>query len=323
MRGGLSVTDYLKVISVQELTPRRPGTPGAGHHHAGARRRPGSPRPIRGGPRSDDGRCSHAPRSAVRGAIRRASSHAAAQRRHQTAPAVGHGALLAAHRRPRRQTPPRFQREHRRLLAARHRRPARRPRPPPTRRLPRIRRSQASHRRLLPRRARAVRLHQRHRRSHPGLHQHLRRRRPGSAAAQARLRHVPLLRRSGRRQHSAKSTTRSPAWSSRSQAVARRHHARNPRRHPRQSQQSHRHRRLAARHRAHPAPRPQGRGAGRRSLLRILRRHRPHRNRARPQPLRLPHVLQGLRHGGHAPGLPVLAPGQHRSTCTRRSRPTA
>ena len=25
----------------------------------------------------------------------------------------------------------------------------------------------------------------------------------------------------------------------------------------------------------------------------------------------------------HAPGLPVLAPGQHRSTCTRRSRPTA
>ena len=42
-----------------------------------------------------------------------------------------------------------------------------------------------------------------------------------------------------------------------------------------------------------------------------------------PQPVRLPHVFQGLRHGGHAAGLPVLAPGQHRVTCTRRNRPTA
>ena len=30
------------------------------------------------------------------------------------------------------------------------------------------------------------------------------------------------------------------------------------------------------------------------------------------QPVREPHVFEGLRHGGHAPGLPVLAPGQHR-----------
>ena len=30
-----------------------------------------------------------------------------------------------------------------------------------------------------------------------------------------------------------------------------------------------------------------------------------------PQPLRLPHVLQSVRHGGHAPGLPLLPPGEY------------
>jgi hypothetical protein len=47
IRGGLSVTDFVKVISVQELTPRR-SPPGARHHHAGPRRRTGSARPLRG-----------------------------------------------------------------------------------------------------------------------------------------------------------------------------------------------------------------------------------------------------------------------------------
>ncbi len=68
---------------------------------------------------------------------------------------------------------------------------------------------------------------------------------------------------------------------------------------------------------------PQGRGADGRSVLRILRHHRAHRNRTRPEPVRQPHVFQGLRHGGHAAGLPVLARGQHRAICTRRSRRTA
>ena len=49
LRGGLSVTDYVKVISVQELSPARPAQTGAGHHHAGPRRRPRSARPLRGG----------------------------------------------------------------------------------------------------------------------------------------------------------------------------------------------------------------------------------------------------------------------------------
>ena len=49
-RGGLSVTDYLKVISVQELSePRRWRKSGPGDHHAGAGRRPGSARAQRGG----------------------------------------------------------------------------------------------------------------------------------------------------------------------------------------------------------------------------------------------------------------------------------
>ncbi len=51
LRGGLSVADYLKVISVQRLTPRGAVGAGARHHHPGSRRRPGSARPLRGGPR--------------------------------------------------------------------------------------------------------------------------------------------------------------------------------------------------------------------------------------------------------------------------------
>ena len=48
-RGGLAVTDYLKVISVQELTQPALRKLAPLHHHAGPRRRPGSPRPKRGG----------------------------------------------------------------------------------------------------------------------------------------------------------------------------------------------------------------------------------------------------------------------------------
>ena len=40
------------------------------------------------------------------------------------------------------------------------------------------------------------------------------------------------------------------------------------------------------------------------------RRHGAGRNRACAQPVRQPHLLQGLRHGRHASGLPVLARGQ-------------
>ena len=65
-------------------------------------------------------------------------------------------------------------------------------------------------------------------------------------------------------------------------------------------------------HRAHSAPRAARRGHGGRSLLRILRHHRAGRNRARAQPVRLPHVFESLRHGRHAPGLPVLPRSQCR-----------
>ena len=49
MRGGLSVTDYLKVISVQQLQRAALAAARARRHDAGARRRPGSARPLRGG----------------------------------------------------------------------------------------------------------------------------------------------------------------------------------------------------------------------------------------------------------------------------------
>ena len=50
LRGGLSVADYVKVISVQQLDPPRPRKTRARHHHPRPRRRPGSARPLRGGP---------------------------------------------------------------------------------------------------------------------------------------------------------------------------------------------------------------------------------------------------------------------------------
>ena len=49
LRGGLSVADFVKVISVQELSREALATSGAGDHDAGARRRPGSARALGGG----------------------------------------------------------------------------------------------------------------------------------------------------------------------------------------------------------------------------------------------------------------------------------
>ena len=77
-----------------------------------------------------------------------------------------------------------------------------------------------------------------------------------------------------RARRSARSSTRGPAWSSRSQDVLDAITPADARGPDRQSEQSHRHGNRAARHRAHSAPRAQGRGADRRGLLRILRRHR-------------------------------------------------
>ena len=37
--------------------------------------------------------------------------------------------------------------------------------------------------------------------------------------------------------------------------------------------------------------------------------------------VRQPHIFEGLRHGRHAPGLPVLAARQHRKSCTRAQSP--
>ena len=62
-RGGLAVTDYVKVISVQELSQAALRRLGAGHHHAGARRGPGSARALGG---SAGGRRCRAARSRSR-----------------------------------------------------------------------------------------------------------------------------------------------------------------------------------------------------------------------------------------------------------------
>ena len=83
MRGGLSVADFVKVISVQELSAAGAGAAGAGHHHAGARRRPGSARPLGGGA---DAVASEPPKL-PKGAIK------------PRAGGARHGAVLAAHRR--------------------------------------------------------------------------------------------------------------------------------------------------------------------------------------------------------------------------------
>ncbi len=239
-------------------------------------------------------------------------------------PAVhSHGALLAAHRRPRRQTAARFQREHRRLLAARHRRPEGAARRRPPRRLSRIRRSQGGHRALFPRAARAVRLHQRHRRSHPGLHQHLCGRRPGSGAPASLPTPCTASMRKWPARRSRRSRTRSRAWSFRC----------------RRCWMPSRRKRAPC---CSPIPTIPPARASRcwASSGFCIARAKPwcwwtkritnsrgvtahHRDRARAESLRVPHVFQGLRHGGDAAGLPVLARGQRRAICTRRSRPTA
>ncbi len=83
--------------------------------------------------------------------------------------------------------------------------------------------------------------------------------------------------------------------------------------HPhRQSQQPHRHRHRHRRHRPHPRGSPPSRRPHRRSLLRVLRRHRAAAHRRVSEPLRQPDLLQGLRHGRHARRLPLLAGGQRR-----------
>ena len=83
LRGGLSVADYLKVISVQRLSREALRRAGARHYHAGPRRGPGSACALGGG--------AHA---WLRPRLPRALSAAGSR--------AQDGALLAAHRRPRR-----------------------------------------------------------------------------------------------------------------------------------------------------------------------------------------------------------------------------
>ena len=155
--------------------------------------------------------------------------------------------------------------------------------------------------------------HQRHRRSHPGPHQHLRRRRRRRAHPQARP--TPCTA----------STPKWPAPQIREIAYragdlafplarAARPPSARDQGHPHlQPQQPHRHRHRPRRHRAHPRSRaatppcsstkPTTSSAAS-PRCRLIDRV--------PQPLRQPHVLQGLRHGRHARRLPVLAGGQRR-----------
>ncbi len=57
---------------------------------------------------------------------------------------------------------------------------------------------------------------------------------------------------------------------------------------------------------------PERRGSDRRSLLRVLRHHRAAVDRALPESLRQPHLLESLRHGGDAFRLPLLRRAQPR-----------
>ena len=50
MRGGLSAADFVKVISVQKLSPAALGAARSGDHDPGARRGSRSARAVRGGP---------------------------------------------------------------------------------------------------------------------------------------------------------------------------------------------------------------------------------------------------------------------------------
>ncbi len=84
-------------------------------------------------------------------------------------------------------------------------------------------------------------------------------------------------------------------------------------RHPdRESEQSHGDRNVARGHRAHSRQGRRRRGSGRRSVLRILRRHRAAAAQRLSEPVRQPHVFESLRHGRDAPRLPVLAIRQRR-----------
>ena len=151
LRGGLSAADFVKVISVQELTPRGAREADAGHHHSGPRRGSGSARALRGG----------SPRWL-------SDLHTARSRPCEMAPysppTGGREGQAAA----------RFQREHRRVLAAGDRISAGTSHREPALDLSRIRRRAcASSPRFSASRADEFTAHQRHRRSHSGSDQYL------------------------------------------------------------------------------------------------------------------------------------------------------
>ena len=176
--------------------------------------------------------------------------------------------------RARRQTAARFQREHRRLLAARHRRPARRPGRGQAGRLPRIRRGQGSHRRatsafvpsssfsptapMKPSRCSSTPMWMTARRwccSKPSYAMY----RFYAEVAGGAVREVEYPPPGMEFPLEALLAAITPD----TRAV-----------HFGQPEQSHRHGRFPAGSGAHPAPRTPRRGDGGRSLLRILRRHR-------------------------------------------------
>ena len=83
LRGGLSVADYVKVISVQEAQRQRALRGWPRDHDAGARRRPGSPRASRRGPH----RCQGAKLPNACGPAKRSSRWRPIRRRPAAAPA--------------------------------------------------------------------------------------------------------------------------------------------------------------------------------------------------------------------------------------------
>ncbi len=127
---------------------------------------------------------------------------------------------------------------------------------------PEYTRDQAGTRGLLRRRAGRFHPHQRNRRGHPGADQHLHRRWRRGLAAAAVLRHVPLLCRSGRRQHPRDFVSRAKARLPAGRAVGRDSsgYARHA---DRESEQSHWDRNIARGHRAHSRKGHQRRGLDR------------------------------------------------------------
>ncbi len=158
LRGGLSVMDFVKVISVQQLSAAALArlapaiTTLARAEGLEAHARSVEVRTVASRNRPDCPRASSRPREAV----------------------LQDGAVFAAHRGPRGQAAAGFQREHRGLLAARDRISARAAAPPAGWRSIPNTAKRSRPRRILPREAGAVPLHQRHRRGHSGFHQHLR-----------------------------------------------------------------------------------------------------------------------------------------------------